>query len=101
MNTLSKEQKRALKFQFDLALMFYRSCWERSEGFTRPLDSYTDEELMLSIGIGCYRTLAYMVHNNILHPRHHAEIKKALPYLTALKELQDEAWQRAQQKRNG
>lgn len=70
----------------------------QTEGFTLPLDGLTDEELrrmwyVTDWWIKCAPSLM----NNILHPKHKPELRKAIVYLTDLHERQTEAWARRPQ----
>lgn len=66
----------------------------QTEGFSRPIDSYTDEELrgMWYVTGWMLSALPRMI-DKILHPKHTPKIRKAIAYLTALRELQLEAWE--------
>ena len=87
-------EKSELKFHFDLALFCFGIHKRQTENFTRPLEGYGEDELTDMLGVATDKTLEYIVRNNIIHPKHKPGIKRALPYLAALKEMQKTAWQK-------
>lgn len=76
--------------------MWHLDCYDRmTDHFSRPLDSWTDQELTTQWRVtNWWLRAAPVLMNKVLHPKHKPEMRKAIAYLTALKDLQDEAVKR-------
>lgn len=75
----------------DWALFWLNAHDRQTEGFTRPLESYTAEDLnrMSYVSDWLLDVLPKMM-NRIIHPRLTPKLKNAIAYLTALHEMQNE-----------
>lgn len=73
---------------------FWLDCYDRmTNGFERPMDTFTQEELTRMWHVDdWFIRVAPRLMKEVLHPKHATKMRKGIAYLTALKELQDEAW---------
>lgn len=76
--------------------MWHLDCYDRmTDHFSRPLDSWTDQELTTQWRVtNWWLRAAPVLMNKVLHPKHKPEMRKAIAYLTILKDLQIEAEKR-------
>lgn len=62
--------------------------------FTVPLETLDDKQITAISYVGPYFLRGLPKLLEILHPKHRPVVRRAIPYLEALREMQDEAMER-------